>query len=130
MITLNAFEARLMRNKLRELSCESYVEKEDVLSRIPFLKSYQEEQFLCGIYKSEGTWTVLSTGSLYASYDDSRVILKLETEGDKIHNYFGRAGTKLISDVELEDGKRIWMKSVEVCCAMRNTILMLQTAPK
>jgi hypothetical protein len=28
MITLNAFEARLMRNKLRELSCESYVENE------------------------------------------------------------------------------------------------------
>jgi hypothetical protein len=129
MITLNAIEARLKRQKIRELSGESFLEKKSIVSKIPFLETYDDQQILFGIYESEGTWTVLSVGSLYASYDYSTVVLKLETEGDRVHDYLGKEGNNFKSDVELDDGKRIWMKSVGVSCAIQNIILMLQEIP-
>ena len=129
MITLHAIEARINRQKIREHAGESFIEKDSVVSKIPCLSVHSDEQFLFGVYKSNDTWTVLSVGNLYAVYKGSLVVLRLETEGEKIHDYLGKEGNNFKTDVELDGGKKIWMKSVEVSCAIQNIVMMLQAIP-
>ena len=105
------------------------MEKESIVSRIPTLGEYSDQQYLFGIYDTEHTWTVLSITSLYASYKQTQVTLSLENEAYKLHDYFGQGGNKLKSTVELTGGARIWMHSVEVSCGIQNIILLLQKLP-
>ena len=129
LISLNAVEARIKRQKIREFSGDSYLEKESIVSRISTLGAYSDQQYLFGIYDSEDTWTVLSVTSLYASYKQKQVTLNLVNEAYKNHDYFGQDGNKLKSTVELTGGARIWMHSVEVSCGIQNIILLLQKLP-
>ena len=72
---------------------------------------------------------ILSVKKLYACYGGDPFYLVLNKDAEKIHEYVGRAGRKDFIDVELADGRKIWMKTVGLSCSIQNMILMLQNLP-
>jgi len=129
MITLNAVNARIKRKKIEEEAGESYLSPPDIRDRIGYLREHFDEQFLFGIYDSPNKWTVLSVKRLYACYGGDPFYLVLNKDAEEIHEYSSRAGRKDFIDVELADGRKIWMKTVGLSCAIRNIILMLENLP-
>lgn len=129
MLTLNAAIARVKRQKIEEFAGESFVHRDEVVKKIPNLKGCQGQQFLFGIYYSEGYWTVLSVNYLYASFDGELATLRLDTEADKIYDYFGVEGNDFSSEIHLKDGRRFWMKSPELASLVLNIMMMLKNVP-
>jgi hypothetical protein len=129
MITLNAVNARIKRKKMEEEAGESYLSPSDIRDHIGYLREHFDEQFLFGIYDSPNKWTVLSVKRLYACYGGDPFYLVLNKDAEKIDEYSSRAGRKDFIDVELADGRKIWMKTVGLSCTIRNIILMLEKLP-
>ena len=129
MITLNAVNARIKRKKIEEEAGDSYLSPSDIRDRIGYLREHCDEQCLFGIYDSPNKWTVLSVKKLYACYGGDPFYLVLNKDAEKIHGYSRRAGRKDFIDVELADGRKIWMKTVGLSCSIQNMILMLQNLP-
>ena len=130
MLTLNAVFARIKRNKIEEFAGKSFLHRDKIVQKIPFLKPYKDEQFLFGIFESETKWTVLSVNFLFASYAEECVNLRLDTEADKIFHFLSEKDDNAFSsDVWLSDGTRIWMKSPEFCSLILNMVLMLKKVP-
>ncbi|MGD8914071.1 MAG: hypothetical protein PVI97_15985 [Candidatus Thiodiazotropha sp.] len=127
MITLNAAYARIKRQKIEEFAGDCFLHRDDVIEKIPDLQAYKNQQFLFGIYYSETKWIVLSVNYLYAAYESDLTILRLDTETDKIYNYFKI--NDFSSDIHLKDGRRIWMKSPDLSSLVLNVMLMLQKIP-
>lgn len=128
MITMSAVFARMKRQKIEEFAGSCFLHREDVVEKIPSLQAYGEQQFLFGIYSSE-KWTVLSVNYLYAAFKNSHAILRLDTETDKIFDYFSVEDNEFSSDIHLQDGRCIWMKSPELCQLVLNIMLMLKKVP-
>jgi hypothetical protein len=99
------------------------------LKKIPHLETYKDQQFLFGIYSSEKNWTVLSVNYLYASYRGELSTLRLDTEADKIYDYFSVEENDFSSDIYLKGGRCIWMKSPGLCSLVLNIMLMLKKIP-
>ena len=129
MITLSAVNARIKRQKIEEGAGDSYLSPADVLDRIGWFRRDFDEQFLFGIYDHPNKWTVLSVNKLYACYGGDPFYLALNKDADKIDEYSRRAGRKDFIDVELAEGRKIWMKTVGLSCSIRNIILMLTKLP-
>src|SRR5215831_7668187 len=129
MITLNAVNARIKRQNIERQAGKSYLSQSDIRDRIVYFREDFNEQFLFGIYDSPNKWTVMSVRKLYACYDGDPFYLVLNKESEKIHEYSWRAGRKDFIDVELADGRKIWMKTVGLSCSIQNMILMLQNLP-
>jgi hypothetical protein len=120
----------MRRQKIRDTAGDSYVAAEDVLERFPRLKSFKNEQFLFGVQRDGETWTVLSVRYIFASYGGELYSLRVNEWTEKIFDNVGRAQTKMVSEIVLDDGKRIWMPSVGMCSAFQNMLLMLQKLPE
>jgi hypothetical protein len=129
MITLNAANARIKRQQIEKQTGESYLSSSDIRDRVGYFQDDFDEQFLFGICDSPNKWTVLSVKKLYACYGGDPFYLVLNKDADKIHEYSRRAGRKDFIDVELADGRKIWMKTVGLSCSIQNIILMLQELP-
>jgi len=129
MITLNAVNARIKRKKIEEEAGESYLSPSDIRARISYFREHFDEQFLFGIYESPKRWTVLSVKRLYGCYGGDPFYLALNKDAEEIDEYSSRAGRKDFIDVELADGRKIWMKTVGLSCTIRNVMLMLQRLP-
>ncbi len=129
MITLNVAYARMKRQKIEEFSGECFLHCDDVVEKIPRLQAYKDQQFLFGIYNSEKEWTALSVNFLYAAYEDELSTLRLDTETDKIFDYFSIEDNDFSSDIQLKDGRRIWMKSPDLASLVLNIMLMLKEVP-
>ncbi len=114
MITLSAVYARMKRQKFKEFSAANFLHRNDVIRKIPDLHSFIHQQFLFGIYHSEKKWTVIIVNFLYAVYEGDWATLRLDTETDKIFQYFSIENNDFSSDIQLKDGRRIWMKSAEL----------------
>jgi len=127
MITLASVYARMKRQKIEEFASGCFLHRDDIIEKIPHLKAHKDQQFLFGIYNSEKKWTVLSVNFLYAAYENDWTALRLDTETDKIYNYFSE--NDFSSDVQLKDGRRIWMKSPELSSLVLNIMLMLKKIP-
>ncbi|MCO7225789.1 hypothetical protein [Pleionea sp. CnH1-48] len=127
MITLNAVFARMRRQKIEEFSGEFFLCGDDVIETIPSLRRYEEQQFLFGIYFSEERWTILSVNYLYALCDKRFSTLRLDEEADIVCNYF--CNNDFSSEVHLDDGRSIWMKSPELSSLILNLMLMLKKVP-
>jgi len=129
MITLNAANARIKRQNIEKQAGESYLSPSDIRDRIVYFREDFHEQFLFGIYDTPNRWTVLSVKKLYACYDGDPFYLVLNKKAKEIHEYSRRAGRKDYIDVELADGRKIWMKTVGLSCSIQNIILMLEQLP-
>ncbi|HHL43968.1 MAG TPA: hypothetical protein ENJ42_10140 [Hellea balneolensis] len=130
MLTLNAVYARMKRNNIEDCAGDSFLHREEIVQRIPFLKAYKNEQFLFGIYKNEAKWTVLSVNFLFASFDEDQAILRLDTDANKIFHFLSeKDDNQFSSAVWLSDGTHIWMKSPECCSLILNMVLMLKKVP-
>ena len=129
MITLNAVNARIKRKQIEKQAGESYLSPSDIRDRIGYFGEHFDEQFLLGIYDSTNKWTVLSVKRLYACYGGDPFYLVFNKDAEKIDEYSRRAGRKDFIDVELADGRKIWMKTVGLSCSIRNIILMLEELP-
>lgn len=129
MITLNVAYARINRQKIEEFSGENFVHRDEVVAKIPQLETYKDQQFLFGIYSSEKNWTALSVNYLYASCKGELSTLRLDTETDKIYDYFSVEEHDFSSEVYLKDGRCIWMKSPDLCSLVLNIMLMLKKVP-
>jgi hypothetical protein len=131
MITLNAANARIERQQIEKQAGESYLSPSDIRDRIGYFQEDCDEQFLFGIYYSPNKWTILSVKKLYACYggDPFYLVFVLNKDAEKVDEYSRRAGRKDFIDVELADGRKIWMKTVGLSCSIRNIILMLQELP-
>jgi hypothetical protein len=129
MITLNVAYARIKRQKIEKFAGGCFLHRDDVIEKIPYLQAYNDQQFLFGIYNSEKKWTVLSVNYLYAVYENGLTTLRLDTETDKVYKYFSIEGNDFSSDLHLEDGRCIWMKSPELSSLILNVMLMLKKIP-
>lgn len=119
-------EARVKRQEIPELAGNFYLPRSKVTTKIPLLEKLCEEDILFGIYKSNSVWTVLTLRHLYASDGINMFRLKLNKESSQIHDYFGKEGHKFDSDVQLENGRVIWMHSAALSCRIQNIILLLE----
>jgi len=130
MLTLNAVYARMKRNKIEENAGDSFLHRDEITQRIPFLRAYKDEQFLFGIFESETRWMVLSVNFLFAAYGEERAILRLDIEANKIFHFMSEEEDNAFSsDVWLTDDTRIWMNSPEFCSLILNMVLMLKKVP-
>lgn len=118
----------MRRQKIEEFAGTNYVPASDVLSKIPYLQEFADEQFLFGIYDSEQRWTVLSVNNLYAAYDGQYSILRLDKETQTFFRYFADE-SDFSEHAFLRDGRRIWMKSSELSSLMLNLMMMLEKVP-
>lgn len=129
MITLSVVKARMKRKRVKEIAGESFIAPERIVALIPFLEEFRNEQFLFGIYNSPKVWTVLSVRRLFGCYNGPPFSLIINKRAREVHNYVERAETKHVVDVVLNDGNRVWMKSVGMSCLFQNMLLMLQDLP-
>ena len=129
MITLNVAYARMKRQKIEEFAGNCFLHRDNIVEKIPYLQAHKKQQFLFGIYNSETKWTVLSVNFLYAAYEDKITTLRLDTETDKIYNYFSIEENDFSSDICLKDGRCIWMKSQALSSLILNIMLMLEKIP-
>lgn len=128
MITLNAVQARIRRQKIELLAGNSYVPASNVASKIPYLHKASRKQFLFGIFDSEQRWTALSVSHLYAAYDTRYSTLQLDAETQTIFRYFSEE-SDFCESVFLRDGRCIWMGSAELSSQILNLMLMLEKIP-
>jgi hypothetical protein len=129
MITLNAANARIKRQKTEKQAGESYLSSSDIRDRIDYFREDFDEQFLFGIYDSPNKWTVLSVRKLYACYGSDPFYLVLNKDTEEIDEYARNVGRKHFIDWELASWRKILMKTVGLSCSIRNIILMLEKLP-
>jgi hypothetical protein len=129
MISLNAANARIKRQKIEEQAGESYLQPSDIRDRLSYFREHYDEQFLFCIYDTPNTWTVLSVKRLYACYGGDPFYLVLNKNAYEIDEYARNVGRKDFVDWELAGGRKIWMKTVGLSCAIRNIIKMLEKLP-
>ncbi len=129
MISVNEVHARIRRKKIREHAGANFVEPFDIINRIPCLSQFGDELFLFGIHESIEKWTVLSLKNLFGCYKGQLSRISLKEGANEVHDYFGREGNKYASDIDFNDGRKIWMMSPEVSSGFQNIILMLQVFP-
>jgi len=127
MMALSTVHARMKRKKIEEFAGNEYLHVDNIQEQIPCLKNHNEEQFLFGLYSSAEIWTVLSVNYLFAAYEGSFATLRLDTETDTVYEYFQE--NDFSSQIHLEDGRSIWVKSPELCSLMLNVMLLLKKIP-
>ena len=91
------------------------------------MEMHSDQQLLFGVYANEQKWTVLSVSYLFAMYGGAFSCLQLDLETRKIFEYF--SGNDFSANLHLEDGRKIWFKSEELCSLILNVMLMLEKVP-
>lgn len=129
MITLNAAQARIKRQKIEQFAGSSFLPQSEILDRIPQLRNHAEQQFMFGIYDTKTRWTVLSVNFLFAAFGNKQSSLQLDVDTRKVFNHFSSGGNDFSSEFILPDGRQVWMKSAELCSLILNVMLMLEKVP-
>ena len=129
MITMNVAFARMKRQKIEKFSERNYIPASDIVDKIPVLAEYSEQQFLFAIYDNPERWTAFSVNYVFSVCEGQFSILQMDTEMELIYKYFTIEDNDFASHVYLKDGRKIWMKSDDLCSLVVNVMLMLQHVP-
>lgn len=130
MITLDAVKLRIKRKKIKELAGECFVSSCEIKQKIPLLRVYSDEQFLFGFFCDEQKWTVISVRHVYFCFGREMEVLELSEDFGLIDEFYRHEGTKEKVDIELSDGRTIWLKNLALSFATHNILLMLKKLPQ
>lgn len=129
MISLNAANARVRRQKISEFAGSRFVGGIDVPQKFALPSEFCEEQFLFGICSDNEIWTVVSVNHLISSVGGQVSSFQLDTETRSIFEYFGFNGIEFSDFMRFPDGRNAWFCTPDLCALILNILLMLEAVP-
>jgi len=129
MLSLNAIQARIHRQKIKEFCGDSFVPGHEVHSMASELRALGQQQFLFGIHCGLRQWTAVSVTHIFSKNREKLSQLMLCNEGQKLFDYFSICGNEFADIAQFKDGRSIWLKSQHVCPLVINIVMALTKLP-
>jgi len=129
LINLDIFKARLKRSGIKQAAGVHFVEHPEIDFQ-PY-EEIQQQDFLMGLYKEAGCWTIVTTKDVQFCSDKNYYSLSYKETGDILHDFYFDEGksteTKFISNA---DGVKMWVNNTQTANALQNILLYLERESK